>query len=116
MKLIDACQPHAVACWGGCSAGLTGSPCGCIQQQGGWEPGRTEPLFPGGTFTPDFTAWKSQYHHLREGKKKNPCKPLEPRIISTRPQMLLVKENQKASPDPRDGKQTHLLRGAVAML
>ena len=38
-------------------------------RQGGWEPGRTEPLFPGGTFTPDFTAWKSQYHHLGEGKK-----------------------------------------------
>ena len=41
-------------------------------RQGGWEPGRTEPLFPGGIFTPDFTALKSQYHHLREGKK-NPC-------------------------------------------
>ena len=30
--------------------------------------------------------------------------------------MLLFKENQNASPDPGDGKQTHLLRGAVAML
>ena len=38
-------------------------------RQGGWEPGRTEPLFPGGIFTPDFTGLKSQYHHLREGKK-----------------------------------------------
>lgn len=40
-------------------------------RQGGWEPGRTEPLFPGGIFTPDFTACKSQHDHLREGGKKS---------------------------------------------